>query len=59
MGNTIYPINSNNVRIESQIININYNTLKENNQNFHQIEVIFNLHNTGEATQLEIGFQIQ
>ncbi|HHX17822.1 MAG TPA: YARHG domain-containing protein [Clostridium sp.] len=56
MGNTIYPINSNNVRIESQIININYNTLKENNQNFHQIEVIFNLHNTGEATQLEIGF---
>lgn len=55
-GNTIYPVNSNDVRLESQNININYNAFKENEHNFHQIEVIFNLHNTGKAIQLEIGF---
>lgn len=56
VGNTIYPINANNVRLESQIININYNISKEKHHNFHQIEAIFSLHNTGKATQLEIGF---
>lgn len=55
-GNTIYPINNNNIRLESQSININYNAFKENHYNFHQIEAIFNLHNTDNATELEIGF---
>ena len=58
MGNTIYPINSNNVRIESQIININYN-IKKKKSEFSPNRSYFNLHNTGKATQLEIDFQIQ
>lgn len=52
----MYPINNNNIRLESQTINISYNALKENHYNLHQIEVIYSLHNTDKATELEVGF---
>ncbi|AUG57526.1 YARHG domain-containing protein [Acetivibrio saccincola] len=55
-GNTIYPLNNNNIRLETQVININYNISKNKSHNFHEIEVIFNLHNTGEAAQIKMGF---
>ncbi|MDQ2085818.1 YARHG domain-containing protein [Herbivorax sp. ANBcel31] len=55
-GNTLYPINNTDIRLESKSININYDTSKDDNYNVHKIEAIFSFHNTGKATNLEIGF---
>ncbi|TYQ18345.1 UNVERIFIED_CONTAM: YARHG domain-containing protein [Acetivibrio alkalicellulosi] len=56
-GNTVYPINNNNIRLVSEKITIRYDAITDDDTyNMHEVEVVFNFHNTGNETELEIGF---
>ena len=55
-GDTAFPISSDNIKLESEVIKIHYGATKRYGLLGHEIEVIFNFHNTGEETDLDIGF---
>ena len=53
-GEIAFPINNNSVKLESEVINIFYDTGEESD--VHTAEVVFNFKNTGEETEVEFGF---
>ncbi|NLC68497.1 MAG: YARHG domain-containing protein [Clostridiaceae bacterium] len=55
-GDTAFPISSENIKLESEVIKIHYGTSENHGLLGHEIEVIFNFHNTGFETDLDIGF---
>ena len=53
-GETAFPINNNSVKLESEVINIFYDTGEDGD--IHTAEVVFNFENTGDETEVEFGF---
>lgn len=61
-GDTAFPINSDNIRLESEVIKIHYGASSSVYSHLndvlvgHEIEVIFNFYNTGPDAEIDIGF---
>ena len=56
-GDTAFPISHDHIRLESEEIKIHYNSRKVDRWMFgHEVEVVFNFHNQGPETELDIGF---
>ena len=55
-GDTAFPISSGSIKLESEVIKIHYGITEKHGALGHEIEVIFNFHNTSSETDLDIGF---
>jgi len=55
-GDTAFPVSSDNIKLESEVIKIHYGATERYGLLGHEIEVLFNSHNIGEETDLDIGF---
>ncbi|TYQ16796.1 UNVERIFIED_CONTAM: YARHG domain-containing protein [Acetivibrio alkalicellulosi] len=55
-GDVAYPINNNSIKLESETIKIRYDAIEDDYNKKHEVEVVFNFHNTGDNTVLELGF---
>ena len=53
---TAFPISSDNIKLESEVIKIHYDTSIEDRSIEHEVEVVFNFYNIGPETELDIGF---
>ncbi len=56
-GDTAFPISHDHIKLESEIINIYFKSREIDDWRIgHEVEVLFNFHNQGPDTELDIGF---
>lgn len=55
-GGVAFPINNDNIKLESEVINIHFDSKTKGYSEYHSVEVIFNFYNMGCETEIDIGF---